>query len=156
MTEAPTVAPGLRVGRGLELVPSGERRCCRPLRPAYGSGEDWNHAVVVGVVLLPELRPAYGSGEDWNRSPSFAVITAMLLRPAYGSGEDWNQRGLRIVLCGHAVAPGLELVEHEQGVVEVELRPAYGSGEDWNGEGLTPVQGVSGCARPTGRARIGT
>ena len=36
------------------------------LRPAYGSGEDWN-AVLIGVApTLLGLRPAYGSGEDWN------------------------------------------------------------------------------------------
>ncbi len=38
-----------------------------------------------------ELRPAFGSGEDWNglkveRHP----LPGIALRPAFGSGEDWN------------------------------------------------------------------
>jgi hypothetical protein len=55
------------------------------------------------------LRPAYGSGEDWNKTGvgnDFSVIATWGLRPAYGSGEDWNYQ-----VCAEAAvnwdAPGL-------------------------------------------------
>ncbi len=61
------VAPGLRVGRGLEL----------------GRG---NLYLVAGLML----RPASGSGEDWNMACKGLVYGPQSLRPASGSGEDWN------------------------------------------------------------------
>ena len=36
------VAPGLRIGRGLEPVLPLQRRRNLALRPVFGSGEDWN------------------------------------------------------------------------------------------------------------------
>jgi hypothetical protein len=35
---------------------------------------------------LHALRPAYGSGEDWNPFSSNSCMTSDPLRPAYGSG----------------------------------------------------------------------
>ncbi len=63
---AVAVAPGLRVGRGLEHHVRG--RYVRPqgLRPAFGSGEDWNGTLNDERVARDLLRPAFGSGEDWN------------------------------------------------------------------------------------------
>ncbi len=111
------------------------------LRPAFGSGEDWNRGhwrsrrrswrcarpsgrVRIGTLslclssLIPEsLRPAFGSGEDWNlRADPHPRKSLAMLRPAFGSGEDWNSyRG--------PTPPPI-----------TPLRPAFGSGEDWNKE----------------------
>ncbi len=61
------VAPGLRVGRGLEPRPGAAHDARRgPLRPAFGSGEDWNDMRMLRLSNLPMLRPAFESGEDWN------------------------------------------------------------------------------------------
>ena len=63
--------------------------CVSGMRPAYGSGEDWNPFYGHALKLGHEMRLAYGPGEDWNnkfREPAQLDIT---LRPAYnGSGED--------------------------------------------------------------------
>ena len=83
------------------------------LRPAYGSGEDWNcFADRPPAGPMSPLRPAYGSGEDWNTRGIKEDLSLSQLRPAYWSGEDWNTDNLplrRPLLL---------------------LRPAYGSGED--------------------------
>ncbi len=60
------VAPGLRVGRGLERIARVGRLPRVALRPAFGSGEDWNNPVTVKEANVYKLRPAFGSGEDWN------------------------------------------------------------------------------------------
>ena len=87
------VAPGLRVGRGLEHLAIAEVPDSHVLlRPAYGSGEDWNRGSKEALVPLETLRPAYGSGEDWNPKIEKRSGYARGLRPAYGSGEDWNSR----------------------------------------------------------------
>ncbi len=39
------------------------------------------------------LRPAFGSGEDWNIFPLLVGRHYLELRPAFGSGEDWNSSG---------------------------------------------------------------
>ncbi len=40
---------------------------------------------------MAQLRPAFGSGEDWNHYPhEEEEIRETWLRPAFGSGEDWN------------------------------------------------------------------
>ncbi len=89
-----------------------------PLRPAFGSGEDWNRVEVLCLRRISLLRPAFGSGEDWN-SYGAEIVNSFpkLLRPAFGSGEDWNEGGL----------VALDRLD--------ELRPAFGSGEDWNASG---------------------
>ena len=107
------------------------------MRPAYGSGEDWNQALYRQKLGEGLLRPAYGSGEDWNRAlQPHAAHERGCARPtgrarigtAYlctsGSGVD--------VAPGLRVGRGLEpaLVDHES--IGGQLRPAYGSGEDWN------------------------
>ncbi len=52
-------------------------------------------SLALGVLVQVQLRPAYGSGEDWNMLP-IVVAVAALLRPAYGSGEDWNTIGIAV------------------------------------------------------------
>ena len=85
------VAPGLRVGRGLKQL--GERLSAEQsvLRPAFGSGGDWNQNGVT-VTFQKPMRPAPTSRarigtswQEWTR-PSEGK-----LRPASGPGEDWAQ-----------------------------------------------------------------
>ncbi len=184
------------------------------LRPAFGSGEDWNGEY--GVVARSAswvLRPAFGSGEDWNERLLSTDAPILMVAPGLRVGRGLEQRGG--VAIGraerHAVAPGLrvgrgleldgdqggqddgevapglrvgrglERLKRARGIVSPWLRPAFGSGEDWNililshlaphcgvapglrvGRGLEReavvlvVVGDLGCARPSGRARIGT
>jgi len=68
-----------------------------PLRPAYGSGEDWNYKWNPRGVYIEELRPAYGSSEDWNVD---CKMTAANMEWAAG------------VAPGLRVGRGLELGEH--------------------------------------------
>ena len=63
----PEVAPGLRIGRGLELRRGVGLLSAAVLRPVSGSGEDWNTGFRAQALhLIKELRPVSGSGEDWN------------------------------------------------------------------------------------------
>jgi len=160
------------------------------LRPASGSGEDWNgEPPELPKDTVKRLRPASGSGEDWNAvtAPVIAPRPGRL-RPASGSGEDWNPEEESVpmllaldVASGLRVGRGLEQAGVQGYAGRTRLRPASGSGEDWNhyrpyhareprGE-LRPASGSgedwnawsfggnrvrSRCARPPGRARIGT
>ncbi len=60
------------------------------LRPAFGSGEDWNLTRMRQREGLALLRPAFGSGEDWNIRVTLLRCSSIVLRPAFGSGEDWS------------------------------------------------------------------
>jgi len=42
------------------------------------------------------LRPASGSGEDWNGDELDITLDTLLLRPASGSGEDWNALAMKM------------------------------------------------------------
>ncbi len=132
------VAPGLRVGRGLELIVVVVVVVLIVLRPAFGSGEDWNIFKPLGDSGTAELRPAFGSGEDWNLPLSTALyICRASLRPAFGSGEDWN-------------------ITEDAGMTFKDwLRPAFGSGEDWNSRAAC-CSGVLGFAAPGLRAGRGS
>ncbi len=109
------------------------------MRPAFGSGEDWNPCKVLAHRWPDVLRPAFGSGEDWNEQGRAHHVGAFGLRPAFGSGEDWNELYSRVTLDVRFVAPGLRV-----------------------GRGLELFRDRAGrlwrvrCARPSGRARIGT
>ncbi len=109
-----------------------------PLRPAYGSGEDWNfRSSLCKRRSICCARPT-GRARIGTRARVVRPYLLWLLRPAYGSGEDWN---------------GLW---RDLGMRSGLLRPAYGSGEDWNKQKGAPCPAHGRCARPTGRARIGT
>ena len=69
------VAPGLQVGRGLEPVVDIEGVFEEAgLRPASGSGEDWNGSGAMIRRVWRWLRPASGSGEDWNGCPGLIIL----------------------------------------------------------------------------------
>ncbi|HET7480561.1 MAG TPA: hypothetical protein VFJ72_13725 [Rubrobacteraceae bacterium] len=82
------------------------------MRPAFGSGEDWNFASRPWPCKVSRLRPAFGSGEDWNIA-ALAVRGGQMsgLRPAFGSGEDWNyinmrKKGWTCVIVAIVLGPG--------------------------------------------------
>ncbi len=103
------------------------------LRPAFGSGEDWNDrfhrwAVPVGGVapglrvgrgLEPEpqhrevavdgLRPAFGSGEDWNSSGWDRFASLLLVAPGLRVGRGLEHRRQQLLRSERAVAPGLRV-----------------------------------------------
>ena len=62
------------------------------LRPAYGSGEDWNWQDVMGGEVVPNrcARPTGRARIGTPQSGSRWWCLYKRLRPAYGSGEDWN------------------------------------------------------------------
>ncbi len=140
-TQAPRqlqVAPGLRVGRGLEHCRTCNYRSALALRPAFGSGEDWNVVPSPSMTDLSPLRPAFGSGEDWNLGGTrYCTMRNCCARP---SGRA--RIGTCVYVCVRAGGRW--------------LRPAFGSGEDWNTLSASGAGISYGCARPSGRARIGT
>ncbi len=108
------------------------------LRPAFGSGEDWNWEDTGNAVDNFDVAPGLRVGRGLEHQDLDLRKRALLLRPAFGSGEDWNYWAPSSVL-------GLS-----------RLRPAFGSGEDWNTPPPPETRPCNGCARPSGRARIGT
>ncbi len=157
-----SVAPGLRVGRGLERRRNKRTSGTDMLRPAFGSGEDWNVLKAAYVRRLfagcarPSGRARIGTPTNTPRGGGHRVAPGLRvgrglelvvrpvasyqtrLRPAFGSGEDWNSFA-PVPSCARS-----------------ELRPAFGSGEDWNSLSRNWTSEIASCARPSGRARIGT
>ncbi len=86
-----TVAPDLRVGRGLEHSRSPAHRAAGAgLRPTFGLGEDWNRhssvTPVAPVLVAPDLR--VGRGLELRHPRDYRLES--VLRPTFGLGEDWN------------------------------------------------------------------
>jgi hypothetical protein len=79
-----------------------------------------------GSTIAP-LRPAYGSGEDWNQISSAATWASMLLRPAYGSGEDWNyQDAITQCMAFRCARPtGRARIETTSGIRAVSTSRSY-------------------------------
>ncbi len=144
------------------------------------------HLTFYQTVHEGKLRPAFGSGEDWNSGkPVDIALNPGCARPSgrarIGTAPFCVRRFLRHVAPGLRVGRGLEQERLTAQVANAMLRPAFGSGEDWNtvavltgarpgevapglrvGRGLElvsiiykQIQTIS-CARPSGRARIGT
>ncbi len=147
----------------MEPVFAGESWGEHVLRPAFGSGEDWNLGIYPRRSICASVAPGLRVGRGLEREEARRVEDGLrrcarpsgrarigtstrawrgrasqLLRPAFGSGEDWNPNQLTPTV---AVPP---------------LRPAFGSGEDWNKVIGGMGNDAQGCARPSGRARIGT
>ena len=135
---------GLRIGRGLEHLALVVEDADSLLRPVSGSGEDWNRVRTIFASCRVRLRPVSGSGEDWNTSASVASSLAPSLRPVSGSGEDWNRLGLRCTRTG-SVAPGLRIgrgLEHP--VYGRSLVKPYSCARSPIGRGLElPAAGAS-------------
>ncbi len=159
------VAPGLRVGRGLEQPVPDEMAGDNRLRPAFGSGEDWN-----GIrgqpgprrrVVAPGLRVGRGLEQVGDIPAGLPAVAPGLrvgrgLELVYQVQEEVGQavapglrvgRGLELYVAAHerrqgAVAPGLRVGRGLEPVYSCQtpgssgLRPAFGSGEDWNSPSL--------------------
>ena len=151
----PCVAPGLRVGRGLERF-----LATTPLDRHRG-------------VVAPGLRVGRGLEPHVERSSRSLASPTRCARPpgrariGTRTGTHPRRRGFCQAPCGAtccARPPGRARIGTSASSLPVparrhqRLRPASGSGEDWN-KSSRSAEGdarYSGCARPPGRARIGT
>jgi len=79
------------------------------LRPAFGSGEDWNRSEPDTVPACDLVAPGLRVRRGLEQPPRIKKRARAALRPAFGSGEDWN-----VALTGDykkaiVVAPGLRV-----------------------------------------------
>jgi hypothetical protein len=77
------------------------------LRPAFGSGEDWNMIKAASRMMRQEVAPGLRVGRGLELGTvDHKEPTPLELRPAFGSGEDWNlNANLPLVLNGNRLSP---------------------------------------------------
>ncbi len=158
------VAPGLRVGRGLEHTRGARRvadsgRCARPSGRAR-IGTPWRGSIPPSR-LCRCARPS-GRARIGTRS-SFSSRTRRRVAPGLRVGRGLEHArqveprpAVGVVAPGLRVGRGLELRNRTERTPVLWLRPAFGSGEDWNSMSASSSRLPRRCARPSGRARIGT
>lgn len=84
-------APGLLVGRGLNYPSWDELYRNFQGRVRSPGGENWNtHTDDDGVVKVVVLRPALGSGEDWNVDVTKRAHRALGYVWPSGRTREWN------------------------------------------------------------------
>ncbi len=182
------VAPGLRVGRGLERVCRGETNRSKDVAPGLRVGRGLELRLRVGLDGRNYVAPGLRVGRGLEPRPLEITPSLMALRPAFGSGEDWNIEPLPLLINTRIVAPGLrvgrglelksrspstQIISHVAPGLRVgrgleQLQGSHTAAHNTVAPGLRVGRGleqrvdlprqrqVPGCARPSGRARIGT
>ena len=79
------------------------------LRPAFGSGEDWNGGAKHNAPFPSMLRPAFGSGEDWNPECGEPVGMDLGVAPGLRVGRGLELAGVQFSPTVASVAPGLRV-----------------------------------------------
>ncbi len=74
----------------MEPVDSSDTTPVKALRPAFGSGEDWNTDTLDAILQTFAVAPGLRVGRGLERFGGCDYRCSWWLRPAFGSGEDWN------------------------------------------------------------------